>query len=137
MEGGTPSGRTNLRQLANRDLVAQLAEKASELARAEVALAKAEVRADIRSEIKMASGLGVAGVCAIWTVSLLLVAAVLGIAEAGLLPGWAAALAVAAAVLLVGTIAGLVGWSKRVRTPLEKTRRTLQDNVQWAKERIA
>jgi hypothetical protein len=137
MEGGTPSGRPNLRQLANRDLVAQLAEKASELARAEVALAKAEVRADIRSEIRMASGLGVAGVCAIWTVSLLLVAAVLGIAEAGWLPGWAAALAVAAAVLLVGTIAGLVGWSKRVRTPLEKTRRTLQDNVKWAKERIA
>jgi hypothetical protein len=138
MESGSAhTVRPNLRELANRDLVAQLARKTSELARAEVALAKAEVKADIRSEIKMASGLGVAGVCAIWTVSLLLVAAVLGIAEAGWLPGWAAALVVAGAVLLVGTIAGLVGWSKRVRTPLAKTRRSLEENLKWAKERIA
>jgi hypothetical protein len=117
--------------------VTQLAHKASELARAEVALAKAEVKADLRSEIKMASGLGIAGVCAIWTVSLLLVAVVFGIVEAGWMPAWAAALAVAAVVLLVGTVAGLVGWSKRVRKPLERTRRSVEENVKWAKERIA
>jgi hypothetical protein len=136
MDVSTQAGR-NLRQLPTRDLVTELARKAQELARTEVALAKAEVRSDLRSEIKAASGLGIAGVCAIWTVSLLLVAAVFGIVEAGWLPAWAAALVLAAVVLLVGTIAGLVGWSKRVRTPLEKTRRSIETNVKWAKERIA
>lgn len=137
MDGSTQAVRPNLRQLGTRDLMTELARKASELARAEVALAKAEVKSDLRSEIKMASGLGIAGVCALLTIALLLVAAVFGIVEAGWLPGWAAALVVAALVLLVGTIAGLVGWSKRVRTPLHKTRRSLEENVKWAKERIA
>ena len=137
MERSTHAGRPDLRQLGTRDLMTELARKASELAKAEVALAKAEVKSDLRAEIKMASGLGIAGVCALWTVSLLLLAAVFGIVEAGWLPGWAAALVVAAVVLLIGTIAGLVGWSKRVRTPLDKTRRSLEQNVKWAKERIA
>lgn len=126
-----------LRELPLRDLVSTLATKASELARAEIALAKAEVRQDLRAEIRMASGLGIAGVCAILTLALLLVAVVFALAESGTMAGWAASLVVAAGVLLVGTIAGLVGWQKRVKTPLDATRRSMQENVKWAKERIA
>jgi uncharacterized membrane protein YqjE len=133
---GTQSGRPDLRRLATRDLVGELARKASELARSEVALAKAEVKADLRSEIKMASGLGIAGLCAILTLALLLVSAVLAIVEAGWAPGWLAALVVAAVVLAIGTIAGLVGWAKRVKTPLDATRRSLKEDVKWAKQRI-
>ena len=129
--------RPELHRLPTRDLVTELARKASELARAEVALAKAEVKQDLRSEIKMASGLGIAGVCAILTIAMLLVAAVFGIAEAGWAPGWLAALIVAAVVLAIGTVAGLVGWGKRVKAPLDSTRRSLEENVKWAKERIA
>ena len=33
--------------------------------------------------------------------------------------------------------AGLWGWAKRVKKPLETTRRSVQENVRWAKERIA
>jgi peptidoglycan/LPS O-acetylase OafA/YrhL len=126
-----------LRERATRDIVGELARKASELARAEVALAKAEVKRDLRSEIKMASGLGVAGLCAIWTVSLLLVAIVFALSESGLMPGWAASLVVAAVVLAIGTVAGLIGWAKRVRKPMEATRRSVEENLRWAKERIA
>ncbi len=129
--------REDLRELPLREVVSALATKASELARAEIALAKAEVRQDLRTEIRMASGLGIAGVCAILTLALLLVAIVFALAESGALPGWAASLVVAAGVLLVGTVAGLVGWQKRVKTPLDATRRSLQENVKWAKERIA
>ncbi len=50
---------------------------------------------------------------------------------------WGAALIVAAVVVAVGSVAGLMGWSKRVRTPLESTRRSLKENVLWAKERLA
>ena len=133
----THTVRPELRRLSTRDLVTELARKASELARAEVALAKAEVKEDIRSEIKMASGLGIAGVCALLTIMLLLVSVVFAIAEAEWAPGWLAALIVAAVVLLIGTVAGLVGWGKRVRNPMNVTRRSLEENVKWAKERIS
>jgi uncharacterized membrane protein YqjE len=126
-----------LREAATRDLVTELARKASALARKEVELAKAEIRADLRAEIKMASGLGAAGLCAILTVQLLLVAIVLALMEGGVLPGWAAALVVAAVVLAIGSAIGLWGWAKRVKTPLDTTRRSLRENVRWAKQQIA
>ncbi len=125
----------NLR--TTRDLVTELARKAGELARREVALAKSEVKEDLRAEIKMASGLGVAGVCALITIQMLLVALVLGLSEAGVLSGWLAALVVAAVVLAIGTAAGLIGWGKRVRKPLSATRRSVEENVRWVKERMA
>ena len=71
------------------------------------------MKADLRSEIKMASGLGVAGVCALMTLQLLLVAIVFALFEGEVMPGWAAALVVAAVVLAIGTAAGLWGWAKR------------------------
>ncbi len=127
----------HLRGLSTRQLVVELANKASLLARKEVALAKSEVREDLRSEIRMASGLGVAGVCGLMVLQLLLVALVLALAEAGVLRGWLAALLVAAAVLVVGTVAGLIGWSRRVRQPLDATRRSFVEGVRWVKERTA
>jgi len=132
LERGDP-----LRAASTRDLVTQLTQKTSLLARKEIELAKAELKDDVRTEIKMASGLGVAGVCALFTVQLLLVAVVFALFEGGVLPGWAASLVVAAVVLAIGTAAGLWGWAKRVRQPLDTTRRSLQENVRFAKERIA
>jgi hypothetical protein len=126
-----------LRDMATKDLVAELARKASELARKEIELAKTEVRADLRASASMAKGLGVAGVCALVTLQLLLVALVFALAEGDVLPGWAASLVVAAVVLAIGTAAGLWGWAKRVRKPLDTTRRSVKENLRWAKERIA
>ncbi len=126
-----------MRSASTKDLVTQLARKASLLAKKEVELAKAEVKADLRSEIKMASGLGIAGVCALMTLQLLLTAIVFALFEAQVMPGWAASLVVAAVVLAIGTAAGLWGWAKRVTKPLDTTRRSLQENVRFAKERIA
>lgn len=126
-----------LRGMGTRDLVTELARKASELARKEIELAKAEAKADLRSGIKMAGGLGVAGVCALLTIELLLVALVLALMEGGVMAGWAAALLVAGVVLAIGAVAGLWGWSKRVKKPFDATRRSVKENVEWAKERIA
>jgi uncharacterized membrane protein YqjE len=126
-----------LRQMRTKDLVTELAKKASLLAKKEVELAKAELKADLRAEVKMASGLGVAGICGLFTVQLLLTAIVLALMEAGVLPGWAAALLVAAVVLAIGTGVGLWGWARRVRKPMDATRRSLREDVRWAKERIA
>lgn len=126
-----------LRQMSTRELVNELATKASQLARKEVELAKSELRADIRSEVKMASGLGVAGLCGLFTLQLLLVAVVFALFEGGVMPGWLASLVVAAVVLAIGTAVGLWGWARRVRTPLHTTRRSLKENVRWAKEQVA
>ncbi len=142
-EAGAPPRRAPLpppdplRRMRTRELVSEVARTASALARKEVELAKAELRADLRREAKMAGGLGAAGLLAVWGVELLLVAVVLALMEGGVLPGWAAALIVAAVVLAIGAVVGLWGWSRRVRKPLDATRHSLQEDVRWAKERLA
>ena len=133
-----PETRTGrLDSVPTKDLVKEIARKASLLARKEVALARSELKEDLRAEIKMASGLGVAGGCALCTLNLLLVAVVFALFEAGVMRGWLAALLLAAVVLAIGTVAGLVGWNERVRQPLAATRRSIEENVKWAKKRMA
>jgi len=121
--------------MSNRELVKHVVESATLLAKKEVELAKVELRRDLKSELAMAKGLTVAGLCAIWTVALMLVAGALALGT--VIAEWGAALIVAAAVLAVGTVAGLLGWGKRVKSPLESTRRSLKEDALWAKERLA
>jgi hypothetical protein len=118
----------SLRTLSARQLVMELARQASLLAKKEIALAKSEAKEDLKTEVRTATGLGVAGVCALCTLNLLLVAVVLGLMQAEVMSGWLAALVVAAVVL---------AWKKRVRQPLDTTRRSVEENVRWAKERMA
>jgi hypothetical protein len=48
-----------------------------------------------------------------------------------------AGLAVSGFVLGIALIIGLVSWGRRVRTPLERTRRSLKEDIQFTKERLA
>lgn len=121
--------------MTNRELVGHVIDSASLLAKKEIELAKAELKKDLKAEVAMAKGLGVGAICALCTVNLMLVAAALALGN--VVAEWAAALIVAAAVLAVGTIFGLIGWGKRVKSPLESTRRSLKEDALWAKERLA
>lgn len=121
--------------MSNRALIGHVIESATLLAKKELELAKSELRSDLKKEVSMVKGLGVAGLCALWAVALMLVSVAFALAT--VMPGWAAALVVAGAVLAVGTIAGLVGWGKRVKSPMESTRRSLKEDALWAKERLA
>src|SRR6185436_8622945 len=103
------------------ELVGQLAKESTELVKKEIALARSELKSDLKREIKMAEGFTVAGVCGITTLNLLLVALVFALSDG--MAGWLAALIVAGGVLLIGAVAALIGWSMRVKTPLEKTRK--------------
>lgn len=114
-------------------LIGALTEQSTALVRKEIELAKAELREDIHREVTMAAGLGVAGVALLTTLNLLLVALALGLAQS--MPAWAAALVIAGVTLLVAVVAASFGWGKRVKRPLEKTEKTLKENVRWAKER--
>lgn len=121
--------------LSTLQLVKQIASQTSLLIKKQVQLARTEVKADARTEAKVAGGLGLAAVGAIITVTLLLVTAAFALAL--VMPAWAAGLIVSAFMaLMVGIVAGL-SWRRRIRQPLMHSRRGVQQDVRFAKERFA
>jgi uncharacterized membrane protein YqjE len=120
--------------LSSPRLVGETAREAIALIKAQVELAKTELKEDMRSELGAAKGLSVGLVAGLCGLNLLLVLAALGLAQ--VMPAWAAVLVVAGVVLLVAAIATALG-VKRVRVPLQRTRRSLQEDVRWVKERTA
>jgi uncharacterized membrane protein YqjE len=128
-DGRVPDG------MSTKDLLGRIATEATELARKEVELARAELMADLKAEAKVATAIGVGAGLAYCGINLALVTVVLALSL--LMPGWAAGLIVTGVTLAVAAVVALVGWRKRVRNPLERTRRHLKEDVKWMKERIA
>jgi hypothetical protein len=116
-------------------LVRQIVSQAEILVKKELELAKTELRVDLRSEARVAGGLGIAALAGLITINLLLVTAALALSL--VMPAWAAGLIVSGVMLAVAAIFGLVSWRRRLRDPLAHTRRTLKDGVKWTKERFA
>ncbi|MGZ4604018.1 MAG: phage holin family protein [Kineosporiaceae bacterium] len=110
-------------------LVAQASDDLSSLVRAEIALAKAELRQDARNAALGAglfSGAGYLGLLA--TVTLVITVAY-GLVAAGLQP-WLAFLIVSVALLVIAGILVLVGRSRLRRlTPPERTIRTTKEAI--------
>jgi hypothetical protein len=129
-----PSGRDGIQDLSTVELVKQITNEVGRLAQKQIELAKAELKADLKSEAIMVGGLSLAAVGALCTLNLLLVTGVLALAT--LLPGWQAGLIVSGAVLLVTVVVAAVAWGKRVRSPMARTKRTLREDVQWTRERL-
>jgi hypothetical protein len=121
--------------LSTRKLVGEITGKVYLLARKEIDLAKAELQEDLRSQVTMVKALAVAAVAGIAGLAVLLVALVLALA--GVMPGWLAALLVGGVVLALAGAAAAYGWNQRLRNPLDATRRTLREDLQWAKERVS
>jgi hypothetical protein len=117
------------------ELVGQMVRQSTELVKKQVELAKAEVKADVSRELAAAKKLGVAGICGVTGLNLLLVALVFGLAQ--VMAGWAAALLVAGVVLAIGGIVFAIGWNKRVKRPLDSTQKLLKEDIRWTKQQIA
>src|SRR4051812_32967599 len=79
--------------LSTPELVRQVLTDMGQLVRTQVQLAAAEVRSDLRTELRAVEALAVSAVAALCTLNLLLVTAVLALARG--VPGWAAGLTVA------------------------------------------
>jgi Flp pilus assembly protein TadB len=122
-------------RLSTAQLVKEIASQAGLLVKKHVALARTELKADARTEAKAAGGLGIAAVGAIVTITLLLVTVVLALAQ--VLPGWAAGLIVSGFMAVVVAVVAGVSWSRRVRKPLERSRRELRRDIRFTKERFA
>jgi Putative Actinobacterial Holin-X, holin superfamily III len=123
------------RNLSSRALLAEIADRATLLAKKELELAKAELRADLKSELAMAKALAAAAVAGLTGLNLLLVSVVL--APGTVMPGWLAAVALGGLLLAFGALMAYWGWRKHVATPLLLTRQTLKQQMQWLKGRIA
>ena len=112
-EEGTQDRKGPLAEASTVELVGRLAEEAKELVKKEVELAKAELRSEWKSELKMAAGFAVTAILALVTLNLLFVALVLALEET--FPDGVAALVVAAGTLVMGGVAGAIGWAYRGR----------------------
>lgn len=114
-------------------LVADASRDLSTIIRAEVALAKAEVKKDVVAGATGAALFAVAGVFAFLALILLLIAAAYGLVAAGLAP-WLAFLIVAGVLLLLCAILVLVGRSrlKHIKPP-ERTVRTSKQTMEALK----
>lgn len=114
-------------------LVADASRDLSTIVRAEVALARAEVKKDVVAGVMGAALFAVAGVVAFLALILLLIAAAYGLVAAGLAP-WLAFLVVAAVLLLIAAVAVLVGKARLSRVgPPERTVRTSKQTVEALK----
>jgi hypothetical protein len=112
-------------------LIRELLSNGSLLMKRQLALARIEVRSDVKKERKSLELMGVAAAIGYAAIVLCLVAAALAIGEALGRP-WAGALIVGGALLLAGGALASVGWFRRVRTPLPRTRNELTRERTWA-----
>ena len=122
-------------RLSTVQLMKEIASQGGLLVKKQIALARTELKADARTEAKVAGGLGLAAVGAIITVTLLLVTVVLALAL--VLPAWAAGLIVSGFTAAVVAIVAGVSWSRRIRNPLQHSRHELQQEIRFTKERFA
>ncbi|SRR6266498_226942 len=121
--------------LSTLQLVKEIALQSGLLVKKQVALAKTELRADVRTEAKVAGGLGVAAICGIIAATLLLVTAAFALSL--MMPAWAAGLIVSGVVALVAAVVAGLSWKRRVRQPLEASRHELKRGIHFTKERFA
>jgi uncharacterized membrane protein YqjE len=134
-EGVKPDSRQKLETESTPALIKAALKDVTELAKTHVELARAEVRADLKSELAAVKGLGIGALAALVGVTLFLVTGILALAL--VMPAWAAGLVVSGAVLIFAAVMAAVGWKKRVREPIHRTRHEVMEDRRWLKERTA
>ncbi len=135
------NGRRNLfgppPTMTTAEAVKKVAEDASALVRAEIALAKAEILEGVRSKAAGAGMLAAAGALAgIAGLGLLLTIGFV-LAEVAGLPGWASALIVSVALLTAAVVLVTVGrrlLSKAVT--VETTMSNVEEDLAWTKQHL-
>jgi uncharacterized membrane protein YqjE len=120
------------------ELVKQLSDQTTQLVRAEVELAKAEL-AEKGKQAGIGAGMfGGAGLFALYGVGALVACAILALSTA--VTGWLAALIVAVVLFAVAGVLALLGKSRaqRATPPVpEQTVETIKEDVRYTKEQVA
>jgi hypothetical protein len=125
-----------LRQLPVSELVKQLAEETGTLVRQEIELARAEISTKAKRAGIGLGELGAAGIVALLGLGALTACFVAALALA--MPVWAAGLIVAVIYGATSAVLTVIGRRQLQRglppTP-ERTRQTLEENMEWARTR--
>jgi uncharacterized membrane protein YqjE len=121
-----------LEEASTADLVREAVDEGRELVRLEIALAKEEVKVELKQLERAAISGGVAIAASLLMLSSLAVALVLALGGTVL-----AALFVALGFLILAGAAGLLGYGMLPKVPLEKTRHRFENDVNQLKEHIA
>ena len=116
------------------DLLRQVARTGTQLVEQDIELARAELKADLRAQLRMVGRIAAAALLVLLAINLLLVAVVLALAR--VMPGWLAALLVAVVLLAGGAAFGWAAWRGRSGVPLAATRKKVKEDLEWAKERL-
>ena len=114
------------------DLVREAMDGGRELVRLEVELARAEMKAEMKHVQRAAIVLGVALASLVLVLCLLSMALVLALGGTVIV-----AIVMALVFVVVGGIAGFVGYGMLPKSPLERTRHRLENDVNQLKEHIA
>jgi uncharacterized membrane protein YqjE len=122
------------RQRSTVELVRAVAGKTSVLLGKQVELARTELKNDFAAELATVKSFAVAAVAGILTLNMLLVAVVFALLP--MMRWWLAALTVGSVPLVVALVAGAIGWRHHVAHPLDRTRKTLTDDLRWVKEEL-
>jgi hypothetical protein len=110
-------------------LVADASHDVSDLVRHEIALAKAEIKNDVRNAALGGAMFGAAGYLGLLATIMLCIAAGYGLVAAGL-TAWGAFLVVAGALLLLAGLLALIGLSRVKKVgPPERTIRTTKEVI--------
>ncbi len=125
----------HINRLSLTQILKEIRVKSLKLLRKEIDLVKTELKADIKSEIFMVGGMGIAAVLIFLSISMLLVTLILALSE--VLPSWAAGLIVSAVLLLAAAIVALISWKKRVKNPLRRTREVLETDLKIKRGSLA
>jgi len=122
----------SLEDASTADLVREAMDEAKELVRLELELAKEEMKEELKHVEKAAISFGISIAASIIVLCLLSVALVLALGGTALV-----ALAVAGGFLALGGGAAWLGYGMLPKSPLEKTRHRLQNDMNQLKEHIA
>lgn len=125
----------HINRLSLTQILKEIRVKSLKLLRKEIDLVKTELKADIKSEIFMVGGMGIAAVLIFLSISMLLVTLILALSE--VLPSWAAGLIVSAVLLLTAAIVAFISWKKRVKNPLRRTREVLETDLKMKRGSLA
>lgn len=114
-------------------VLSDIVDDVRQIIRAEVRLAKVEIREEVGKTKRAVSFMAIAGLIGVIGLGLLFLAAVYGLSLA--MPPWAAALTVAVVACAIGAALFFSGVRqlKDIHVVPPKTAATIQENVQWAK----
>jgi hypothetical protein len=124
-----------VRQLSTRELSSELFAHLGLLVREQVALARAELKQDVKLARRAGILLGAAGVLALMALTLLAVALAQVIAFKLAAP--LASLIVAGGLVLIALPLGLIGYRSLPRQPLQRTRQEIEEEIQWTRTQLA